>query len=1095
MNHTRWLRHYWAIASILAIGIIAATGLAATGPVLVDKVLTFAFRRVLLNTAVTDGNLHLSLRENMTEAGFTELDNLIQTTIGSHFADFPHMIFGTGTLPTLMPWQDGELLTAQRLNIRFYGDDWQERVTVVAGDWPEAELMDVGGNPLSVNSDRITDNRLPLTIAVIIGEPTAAAYNLDIGDRLPLSKQANNLEPDLWLEVAAIVQPINGQDPFWYGELSPLRARDDGRFLHYNALISRNTFFALATTLFPDQSSGYAWPVLIEPNNLTLNALPLLQERLATLPDQLFQANPQIQLATGLPTVVNNFAQQVNDVRTPLTFLTATTALLAFFFVAMAAAMATVRLQNEWDLLRSRGMSTGRLLGQQAVRTIVLILPAILLGAALAWLLLRGLTVAGPLADIREPDWTVDWPTAAWTAAFVAAVACALVLLWPFVGLSRQPIASRLQETYRPDKAGWWQRYYVDVIIVATGLILLGRFVANGGFMNDQINVRGADWLLVIAPIATMLGGLAILLRLFPPLLHAVSRLLGHWPQSVPFLALAYSARSHRQATRLVLLFALTVALGIFAASVDDALAYNELARAHYAAGGEARLIGIDTAVAPITQQTATIIWRGQGSFATAMNGRYPTFDILAIEPESFRRVADLRPDFASESPEKLLGEMEAPQAINPATVPIPSNAVKIGLWLSMPTMDESDWQGMNLDFKVSDDEGNSTLLALEPSGLVNDTWRYYEAELPTPAPTRLGSLWLRISTYQPEFRENLGYDDISVTLTDGQTITIEGFEDQSRAWYSVNSGTIYLYYVPSNFEPHSGQMRLEFGFGRTAPSPATWYGLAPFDPELFTLLSLPALVSSEFSTLTGLGANDQVVIRVRLSVVDSLDVRLHIVGVVDYFPTLYDEEEAGYVVTLRDALITAVNNIRHDNIQPTELLLAEVPSSELLSQAAQAVEAKTVQQTLRAYPLAVGLRTASLLGYTLATIISLASFAAHLVFIVSQRRNQFAVLRAIGLDAAQLYALLFIEQLVLVFSGLLLGTGLGILLTWLTLHNLNFDWGGLAAAPPFVVLWDWAALARTYIFFAVTVLVALATAVLLIRRMGLQQALSVAVE
>jgi ABC-type lipoprotein release transport system permease subunit len=176
-------------------------------------------------------------------------------------------------------------------------------------------------------------------------------------------------------------------------------------------------------------------------------------------------------------------------------------------------------------------------------------------------------------------------------------------------------------------------------------------------------------------------------------------------------------------------------------------------------------------------------------------------------------------------------------------------------------------------------------------------------------------------------------------------------------------------------------------------------------------------------------------------------------------------------------------------------LLLADTPPPDLLNRAAQVVEATAVQQTLRAFPLAVGLRTASLLGYILATVISLASFAAHLVFIVSQRRSQFAVLRAIGLDTGQLYGLLLIEQLVLVFSGLLLGTGLGILLAWLTLHNLNFDWGGLAAAPPFVVVWDWAALVRTYALFAVTVVLALLTAVFIIRRMGLQQALSIAVE
>jgi hypothetical protein len=215
----------------------------------------------------------------------------------------------------------------------------------------------------------------------------------------------------------------------------------------------------------------------------------------------------------------------------------------------------------------------------------------------------------------------------------------------------------------------------------------------------------------------------------------------------------------------------------------------------------------------------------------------------------------------------------------------------------------------------------------------------------------------------------------------------------------------------------------------------------------------------------------------------------------VDYFPTLYEGDDAGFVVMLRDPLLTIFNDIRHEAMLPNELWLTDTPAVEVMNQAAQVVEVTAVQQALRAFPLAVGLRSASLLGYILATVISLGGFAAHLVFILSQRRNQFAVLRAIGWDSSQLYGLLLLEQMVLVLSGLLLGTGLGILLAWLTLNNLNFDWGGLAATPPFLVVWDWTALLRIYGLFASTVLVGLGTAVLIIRRTGLQQALSVAVE
>jgi hypothetical protein len=45
------------------------------------------------------------------------------------------------------------------------------------------------------------------------------------------------------------------------------------------------------------------------------------------------------------------------------------------------------------------------------------------------------------------------------------------------------------------------------------------------------------------------------------------------------------------------------------------------------------------------------------------------------------------------------------------------------------------------------------------------------------------------------------------------------------------------------------------------------------------------------------------------------------------------------------------------------------------------------------------------------------------------------------------------------------------------------------------VAVWDWQALLQTYGLFAVTVLVGLGTAVLIIRRTGLQRALSIVVD
>jgi hypothetical protein len=347
-----------------------------------------------------------------------------------------------------------------------------------------------------------------------------------------------------------------------------------------------------------------------------------------------------------------------------------------------------------------------------------------------------------------------------------------------------------------------------------------------------------------------------------------------------------------------------------------------------------------------------------------------------------------------------------------------------------------------------------------------------------------------------------LAYDDITITDAAGNAVIIEGFEDLSengyngRIWFRANpQQDSDVYFFESMFEPHSGTSRLEFGFGLPSIAAGVWYGVAPFDLENHTAPVFPILVSPRFVEVTKAQIHDQMSLRVRQSPVSSQSILVQIVGVVDYFPTMYEQSEMGYVITLRDPLLASFNNTRHSAMQPNELLLQDQPSHQLLNQAIQIITVQDVEQALRAFPLAVGLRTASALSYILATAISLGGFVAHLVFIVSQRRSQFALLRAIGLENIQLYGILLIEQVVLILFGLRLGTGLGVLLTWLTLNNLNFDWGGIANAPPFEVIWDWRALLQTYALFLVVLFVALTLAIAIIRRTAVQRTLRMAVE
>ena len=142
-----------------------------------------------------------------------------------------------------------------------------------------------------------------------------------------------------------------------------------------------------------------------------------------------------------------------------------------------------------------------------------------------------------------------------------------------------------------------------------------------------------------------------------------------------------------------------------------------------------------------------------------------------------------------------------------------------------------------------------------------------------------------------------------------------------------------------------------------------------------------------------------------------------------------------------------------------------------------------------------IRLRSVTLFGYLLTAVLSLAGFGTHFYTSVRQRETVYVVLRALGLSPRQLYGTLLFEQVLLIFSGLALGTLLGLLLNRLTLPGLPLSLGGLPPVPPFLAQTDWIAVGRIYLTLATAFLLSLGLATGLLWRTQIHRALRVGEE
>ena len=488
----------------------------------------------------------------------------------------------------------------------------------------------------------------------------------------------------------------------------------------------------------------------------------------------------------------------------------------------------------------------------------------------------------------------------------------------------------------------------------------------------------------------------------------------------------------------------------------------------------------------------------------------------MALQPDTFSAVTQYRSDFATQPVADLLDKLNADWEENwiplPVTV-LPGEPAQIGLWFSLPFSmqvepDRFDWVApTTFEARLRPVQGEDIIVILHPIGPPEDPdarWYDFQGDVPALSPESyplgLISLWLHSSAIKLRDFEALWVDDISVVdrLTEKE-IVVESFENTNQFVWKSMTYPMRIYSMESH--PHTGEASLSIYFDTIGMSPLRWYGINRVDD--LALQPIPALVSPDFLKRTELQSGDTV--RIKVKVPDAFEwdsVTFKILGVVNYFPTMYEIKEAGFLVTLHDPLFEQINLYRYNPLQSNELLISSkdpgATRTTLLDFGLllnQVLSTNSILLELRTNPLAIGLRSVALFGYFLTIALCLVGFGTHFYLSTRQRVSNYSILRALGLSPRQLYATLLVEQIILMLSGLALGTILGILLNELTLSGLPLRLGELDTIPPFMVQTDWTLVIRVYLTLVIVFLLSLGIAIFFLWRVKIHRVLRIGEE
>jgi putative ABC transport system permease protein len=252
-------------------------------------------------------------------------------------------------------------------------------------------------------------------------------------------------------------------------------------------------------------------------------------------------------------------------------------------------------------------------------------------------------------------------------------------------------------------------------------------------------------------------------------------------------------------------------------------------------------------------------------------------------------------------------------------------------------------------------------------------------------------------------------------------------------------------------------------------------------------------LVERDFLARNAIGIGDT--LRLNMSMTgEQKTVDFVVAGSIDLFPTEYPEGSPFFVGNLDYAFQQMGDEFPYDvwlstdTNQPIEVTVDELEGMGFKILGYQDSRQMILKEQTQ--PSRQGLFGMLSVGFLAAAGLTVLGFLLYAIFSFRQRFIQLGVLQAIGLSVGQMVAFLAGEQLALILTGAVAGTGLGVWASYLFIPFLQVRAGIRSQTPPFVVQIAWADIDRIYAVFSGMLLVGVIVMAILLVRMRVFEAI-----
>lgn len=388
------------------------------------------------------------------------------------------------------------------------------------------------------------------------------------------------------VRIAGVWQPTNPEETYWFYQPTAF-----DRVLQ----VPETSFHQRIAPVLTGEVYVAAWSLLLDGSAVHTEHVPSLLGRIAFAETRAASLLPDTDLYTSPAGAMQKYRREAY-LLTILLFVFAIPVLGSIlYFVALTASMAVRRQQTEIAVLRSRGASRWQVLG-------VYLLEGLALGAvALGLGILLGQGIALAMGQIRSfltlvqrSPLPVRLSLSSLRFAVGALVLALLTTLLPALSAAGHTIVTHKQEQARALRRPFWQRYFLDLFLLAPPLygyyLLRQRGTISVNLGSGATSDPFQNPLLFLVPTLFIFALGLLFIRLFPLLMSLLAWIADWLPSTSSVLALRHLARSSRHYTGPLLLLILTLGLAAFTASMALTLDDHLVDRMYYEVGGDLRL-------------------------------------------------------------------------------------------------------------------------------------------------------------------------------------------------------------------------------------------------------------------------------------------------------------------------------------------------------------------------------------------------------------------------------------------------------------------------------------------------------------------------